>query len=171
VIASSEEALVQPLATTLFQEKRDLIDIFSIRKLLEPEVAQLASENATPEEITELGKVLDKQETEVATDGNPTQADINFHHLLARMAQNRVLERLLLAFDLIAAQTRQRYLQTEARKQKSVNGHKDILIAIKNRDRRGARQAMRQHQETLESIVFKKRKGGGSGYKNQWKGL
>ena len=54
VIASTEEALVQPLATSLFHEKDDLIDIFSLRKIIEPEVAQLASENATPEEIVEI---------------------------------------------------------------------------------------------------------------------
>ena len=58
VIASSEEALVQPLATSLFHEKDDIIDIFSLRKIVEPEVAQLASENATPEEINELEEIL-----------------------------------------------------------------------------------------------------------------
>jgi DNA-binding GntR family transcriptional regulator len=77
------------------------------------------------------------------------------------MARNKVLERLLLAADLIVGQTRQRYLQTEVRKQKSVHGHKDMLIAIKSRDGTGARQAMRQHLETVESIVFNKRKGSG----------
>lgn len=159
VIASAEEGLVQPLAAALFQEKSDLLDIFFLRKLLEPEVAQLASENATPEEITELGKILAKQEIEVAGNKDPIQTDIHFHHLLARMARNRVLERLLLSFELIAGQTRQRYLQTEERKQRSINGHKDIFIAIKNGDGAGARQAMRQHLERVESIVFNKTKG------------
>ena len=62
VIASSEEALVQPLATSLFHEKDDMIDIFSLRKIIEPEVAQLASENRTPEEINELEEILKEQE-------------------------------------------------------------------------------------------------------------
>lgn len=161
VIASSEEALVQALAAALFEEKSDLIAIFSLRKLLEPEVAFLASENSTPEEINELAKILENQEIEVASNKDPTQTDINFHHLLARMARNKVLERLLVASDLTVGQTRQRYLQTQERKQKSFNGHKDILIAIKNRDGTGARQAMRRHLDAIESIVFNKRKGGG----------
>lgn len=62
VIASSEEALVQPLAAALFHEKDDIIDIFSIRKIIEPEVAQLASEHATPEEIIEMEEILKEQE-------------------------------------------------------------------------------------------------------------
>ena len=58
VIASSEEALIKPLASALFHEKDDIIDIFFIRKIIEPEVAQLASANATPEEIAELVSFL-----------------------------------------------------------------------------------------------------------------
>ena len=36
VIASSEEALIQPLAAFLLHEKDNLIDIFSVRKIIEP---------------------------------------------------------------------------------------------------------------------------------------
>src|SRR4030043_529072 len=70
VIASSEEALVQPLATALFHEKDDIIDIFSLRKIVEPEVAQLASENAVPEEIVELEEILKEQKNEVTRGTN-----------------------------------------------------------------------------------------------------
>ena len=161
VIASSEEALVQPLAASLFHEKDDLIDIFSLRKIIEPEVAQLASENATPEEINELGKILKEQEIEVASRENPIQTDTHFHHLLARMAKNRVLERLMLALVDLLAKTRETYLQSEERELKSLRGHQDILTAIKNGNGTAARQAMHKHLEDVESILFKRKKGGG----------
>ncbi len=161
VIASSEEALVQPLAASLFHEKDDLIDIFSLRKIIEPEVAQLASENATPEEIGELEKILKEQETEVTNSENPIQTDTHFHHLLARMAKNRVLERLMLALVDLLGKTRETYLQSEERELKSLRGHQDILTAVKNGNGTAARQAMRKHLEEVESILFKKKKGGG----------
>jgi GntR family transcriptional repressor for pyruvate dehydrogenase complex len=161
VIASSEEALVQPLAASLFHEKDDLIDIFSLRKIIEPEVAQLASENATAEEIDELGKVLKKQEIEAASRENPIQTDASFHHLLARMAKNRVLERLMLALVDLLGNTRETYLQSEERKYQSLQGHQDILTAVKNRNGTAARQAMRKHLEDVEGILFKKKRGGG----------
>ncbi len=66
VIASSEEALIRPLAAALFQEKDDIIDIFALRKIIEPEVAQLASKHATPEAIALLEKIISKQENELA---------------------------------------------------------------------------------------------------------
>jgi len=160
VIASSGETLVQPLAAALFHEKDDLIDIFFLRKIIEPEVAQLASENATPEEMNDLEEILREQEEEVVECKNPIQTDSEFHHLLARMAKNRVLERLLLALVDLLGKTREKYLQTDERKQKSLHGHRNILAAIKNDNGTAARQAMRRHLEEVEHILFQKKKGG-----------
>jgi GntR family transcriptional repressor for pyruvate dehydrogenase complex len=160
VIASSEEALIQPLAAALFHEKDDLIDIFFLRKIVEPEVAHVASENATPEEINELEEILREQEKEVVEGKDSIQADSEFHHLLARMTRNRVMERLLLALLDLLSKTREKYLQTEERKQRSLQGHREVLAAIKNGNATGARQAMRRHLENVEGILLKKKKGG-----------
>jgi GntR family transcriptional repressor for pyruvate dehydrogenase complex len=160
VIASSEEALVQPLAASLFHEKDNLIDIFFLRKIVEPEIAQLACENATPEEINELEELLKEQDGKAVNAENTMRMDATFHHLLARMGKNRVLERLLLALVDLLGQTREIYLQTEERKQKSFLGHRNILAAIKNGSGRSARQAMRRHLEEVENILFKKKRGG-----------
>ena len=166
VIASNEEALVQPLATSLFQEKDDLIDIFSLRKIIEPEVAQLASENATPEEIVEIEEILEEQKREVVDGMNPIRTDSDFHHCLARIARNRVLERLLLAlFDLLR-QTRERYLQPEERKRRSLQGHQKIFSAIRRHNSVAARKAMRQHLEEVEDLIFKKREEVGKNHRS-----
>lgn len=161
VIASSEEALVQPLAAALFHEKDDLIDIFFLRRILEPGIAQLAAENARSSEITELEEILKDQEEAVAAGGDPFRNDSNFHHLLARMAKNRVLERLFLALVDLLSQTRDKVVQTEDRKLKSLEGHRNVLDAIKAGDGVAARIAMRRHLEEVESTLFHKRKGGG----------
>jgi GntR family transcriptional repressor for pyruvate dehydrogenase complex len=161
VIATTEEALVQPLASTLFGEKDDLIDIFYLRKIIEPEVAQIAAENATAEEIEELEKILGEQENEVTLGGQETHQDTTFHHLLARMAKNRVLERLSLALVDLLSETRDEYLQSEERKRGSLKGHQLILEAIKAHNGRAARKAMLKHLADVEKIVFKKREGVG----------
>jgi GntR family transcriptional repressor for pyruvate dehydrogenase complex len=166
VIASNEEALVQPLATSLFHEKDDLIDIFSLRKIIEPDVAQRASENASPEEIAELEEILKEQKKEVARGMNPIRTDSDFHHCLARIARNRVLERLLLAlFDLLR-QTRETYLQPAERKRRSLQGHQKILAAIKRGNPTAARMTMRRHLEEIEDIIFKKGKEVGKGHRS-----
>lgn len=161
VISSSEEALVQPLAAALFHEKDDLIDIFFLRKIIEPGIAQLAAENARPEEVAELEEILKEQEEAVAEGRDPFRNDTHFHHLLARMSRNRVLERLFLALVDLLGQTRERHAQTEERKQKSLHGHRNVLAAIKEKNGVGAEKAMRRHLEEVESTLFLKRKGGG----------
>lgn len=160
VIASSEEALIQPLATALFLEKDSLMDIFTIRKFIEPQVAQLAAEKATPSDIKELEEILEEQAKDLGDGLNFTKTDSEFHNLLTQIAKNRVLERLLFAILDLLAQTREKYLQVEGRAQKSLKGHQEILSAIKVRNPVVARQAMRRHLEEIERILFNKKKGG-----------
>jgi GntR family transcriptional repressor for pyruvate dehydrogenase complex len=160
VIASSEEALIQPLATALFLEKDSLMDILTIRKFIEPQVAQLAAEKATPSEIKELEEILEEQAKDLGDGLNFTKTDSEFHNLLTQIAKNRVLERLLFAILDLLAQTREKYLQVEGRAQKSLKGHREVLSAIKARNPVAARQAMRRHLEEIERILFNKKKGG-----------
>jgi DNA-binding FadR family transcriptional regulator len=76
------------------------------------------------------------------------------------MTKNRVLERFQVALYEPLGRTREAYLQSEERKQKSLRGHHDILAAVKTGNGKAARQAMRRHLEEVESILFKKKKGG-----------
>jgi len=156
LMAARGEDLVQPLAVSLFHEKDDLIDIFSLRKLIEPEVARLASENADPLGVRHLQKILKTQEKQVRLGRNPMQTDFEFHQTLARMARNRIFERLLMAIMDLLQRTRNEYLQTEERKQSSLLGHRQILKAIQVGDGKKARQAMRQHLEKVEGILLRK---------------
>jgi GntR family transcriptional repressor for pyruvate dehydrogenase complex len=161
VIASTEEAMVQPLAKALFQEKDNLMDIFAIRKFIEPQVAQLAAEKATPSEIRALEKILVRQAKDLSDGIQFTKTDSEFHNLLTQIAKNRVLKRLLFAILDLLAQTRENFLQVQGRSQKSLKGHRKVLSAIKARNPVAARQAMRNHLEEIEHILFNKKKGGG----------
>jgi GntR family transcriptional regulator, transcriptional repressor for pyruvate dehydrogenase complex len=160
VIASSEEALIRPLAAALFQEKDDIIDIFALRKIIEPEVAELASKHATPEAIRLLEKIISDQENELTGGKIPFRSDPDFHQVLARMTGNKVLERLLSALVGLLGKTREKYLQTEERMQESITGHRVILAAIKSGRGKAARKAMVRHLEGVENTLFKKKGGG-----------
>jgi GntR family transcriptional regulator, transcriptional repressor for pyruvate dehydrogenase complex len=162
VLASNEETLVQPLAAVLFNEKDTIYDIFYVRKIIEPHVAELAAENATLEEIAELATLIKEHEEAIADGKNVTKYDSAFHGLLARMSKNPILERLLSALVDLFEQTRGEYLQNDERAKKSFIGHHEVFTAVKNGDCTAARRAMSRHLEKVEKIVMgKKRKGGG----------
>lgn len=161
ILASSEEALVQPLAAALFNGKDDIIDIFYIRKIIEPYVARMAAENASPEEIEEMEKILQKQADLIEREENTVAADSAFHSAVARTAKNRVMERLLLAIVDLLKQTREEYLIDDERAKKSLQGHQKVLESIKSRDCVVAQKSMLMHLEDIEGIVFSKKKKGG----------
>ncbi len=158
VTASREEAMVQPLASALFQQKDELADIFHIRKLIEPSVAQLAAERATREEIRELEEIIKKQEKELAAGERNAATDTAFHNQLSKMAKSRVLGRLVHAIVDLLAESREGFQQSEERAQKSLRGHKAVLSAVKDRDGDAAKKLMQRHLKEIEAVLFRQKR-------------
>ena len=164
VLASSEEALIQPLASALFKEKDDIFDIFYIRKIIEPHAAQLAAENATPQEIEEMERILRKQEECIGHRENIIGTNSDFHNLIVKATKNRVMERLIVALIDLLKKSRENYLmedENDERVKRSLEGHHRVLSAVKNGDCDAARKSMLQHLEDIEGIIFHKLRGGG----------
>jgi GntR family transcriptional repressor for pyruvate dehydrogenase complex len=166
VLASSEEALVQPLAAALFNEKDDILDIFYIRKIIEPYVAQMAAQKATPQEIEEMGEILLEQAACIERGGSIIETDSAFHSLMAKTAKNRVMERLLVVLVDLLKQTREKYLingEHDERARRSLQGHQQVLAAIRKGDSAAAQKSMLRHLDDIEGIIFQKKRGGGKG--------
>ena len=79
VLASSDNASVQTLSAALFQDRDELVDIFYIRKIIEPSIAQLAAEYATPEEVKELEEIVERHEADLAAGEKTVETDTAFH--------------------------------------------------------------------------------------------
>ncbi|MHB8907466.1 MAG: FadR/GntR family transcriptional regulator [Syntrophales bacterium] len=160
VLATSEEALVQPLAAALFNAKDDIRDIFYIREIIEPHVAQLAAENATTEEIAELEGILRMQQLCIEQGESIIETDSAFHNLMASATKNRVMERLTAALVDFLKQSREYYLLDEGhdnrRPERSLEGHRQVLAAIKSGDGEAAKELMMQHLKEIERIVLQK---------------
>ncbi|MBU3931968.1 MAG: FadR family transcriptional regulator [Proteobacteria bacterium] len=164
VLASNEEALIHPLAEGLFNAKDDIRDIFYIRKIIEPHVAQLAAENSTPQDIEKMEKILCMQEECIERGENIIETDSAFHNLVAGAAKNRVMERLIHALVDLLKQAREEYLtegESNGRAKRSLVGHQQVLSAVRNGDSEDAKSAMLKHLEDIERIIFQSRGGGG----------
>jgi GntR family transcriptional repressor for pyruvate dehydrogenase complex len=161
VLASGEDAHIQSLSAALFHELDDLIDIFYIRKIIEPSIAQLAAEHATPDEIKEMEAIVREHEENLAVEKNTAKVDTAFHMALARAAKNRILGRLVHALMDLLAESRKEALQNQLRAKESLRGHQLILAAVKMGDCAGARESMRRHLSGIEKTLFKSKKGGG----------
>jgi len=130
----------------------------AIRKIIEPHVAELAAENATAQEIMEMEEILRRQEICIEYGENITETDSAFHNLMASATKNRVMERLIVALVDFLKQSRENYFLVgehgAERPERSLEGHKHVLAAIKNGDGEAAHKYMMQHLEDIEKIAF-----------------
>jgi len=133
-----------------------LEDLLNTRLLIEPEIAALAAQNATPLQIRRLHE-LSQAMAGLALADEPIQAasrsyDINaqFHGLLAQASQNPVLE-ILIAI-LVGIIWRQQNTvdlsQPPENHARTAGQHEAIVRAIATRDPAQARLAMIEHLET-----------------------
>jgi GntR family transcriptional repressor for pyruvate dehydrogenase complex len=159
-ILADKDIEVQNLCSALFHERDDLMDIFHVRNIIEPSIAELAAEHATPAEIKELETIVDQHEANLST-GSPTiDTDTAFHMALAQAAKNRVLGRLINALIDLLAESRRERLQSGERGEESLKGHRNILKAIEQGDGAAAKEAMCRHLGVIEDLILTGKKGG-----------
>jgi GntR family transcriptional repressor for pyruvate dehydrogenase complex len=144
------DILVQPLASLILKEKDHQIELFEMRQLLESQLAFLAAERATPENMSKMENILRRQEEEIANGETGLDSDSDFHHALAEAANNRILLHIINTTKEVLAESRESYLLGEERAKKSFPHHKRIFSAIKKGDGELAAKAMREHIEDVE---------------------
>jgi GntR family transcriptional repressor for pyruvate dehydrogenase complex len=148
------DSLVSPLASFILTEKDGQMDLFEMRRMIEPHVAYLAAQRATLEEIDMMGEALELQEEEIAQGGTGTEIDKTFHYLMAKATKNKLFVRITDSIMDLLAESRDRYLQVEGRPEKSIARHRQLLEAVKEGNPERAAQIMREHLVDIENILF-----------------
>jgi len=74
--------------------------------------------------------------------------------VIALAARNSVVQRVLDVLMDLLRESRSRSLQVPGRPQRSFDGHRRVLRAIRRRDARAAENAVRQHLKEIEEIVM-----------------
>lgn len=154
VSAPSVESLIHPMASALFDQKQSQAELFEARRVIEPQLAALAAERATPEDLERMEVILADQEREIAGGGSGVEADSAFHFAIAEASRNAVLLRLVNAIVDLLHQSREKSLQTENRPRLSYLNHREILEALKRGDPEEAERRMREHIEGIEENIF-----------------
>lgn len=154
VVSRDGESIIDYLTKAVIQEKGKLAEIFEFRKMIEPQVAFLAANNATIEEINEMEKILDQQKMGGTNIKNMIKLDEAFHLTLARATKNGILQRIVALINDIIRDCRDEGYQSELRWQKSIEGHSSIIEEIKKRNPDLALKFMTDHLNLIEEIVI-----------------
>ena len=95
-VAATQSVEDDPLRLSKLKDKYKLaLELFDVRLLLEPEIASLAAEYATQEELEQLKRLCDETEQLYLEGKNHIPKDIEFHTCIARCSKNRVVETLI----------------------------------------------------------------------------
>lgn len=121
---------------------KDVQDIYKIRSMLEGLCAKWATEHITPSQVEELEEIilLSEFHSGKETDGKMKQVselDGKFHKVMYEASNSRILEHLLSDFHKYVQMARKASIKEKDRVEKSIQEHRQILDAIKQKD--GAR--------------------------------
>ena len=153
VTSDSLEAVIQAFSDLLTDERDSLAGIFEMRLLLEPQVASLASQRASDEDISLMRRILEEQEAQIARGESGAEADSRFHFAIASATQNTALIALSHAVEDILSQSRDPALQSVERSQRSLESHRRIMRGIERRSPEESRKAMHQHISQVDVEV------------------
>jgi GntR family transcriptional regulator, transcriptional repressor for pyruvate dehydrogenase complex len=115
------------------------------RAILEPEIAALAAERATEEDLAAMREAISVMD-EARQDADAfIEADLDFHLALAEAAANPLILSLIDSIVGLLREQRLRIFYVEGGPERGQYHHKRILEAVEHRDPQGAREAMRAH--------------------------
>src|SRR5207244_9709912 len=131
---ASSESVHNSFASALKRRRELVSELLDFRKMLEPPLAARAATHASAEDISEMEEILRRQDDKLRRRELAIEEDSEFHYNVAMASDNSVVLKVLDVLMDLLRETRERALQVEGRPQKSLAGHRRILMAIKRRD-------------------------------------
>jgi GntR family transcriptional regulator, transcriptional repressor for pyruvate dehydrogenase complex len=150
------EATISPIARILAAEIDQAGEPLEVRRILEPQIAWLAAERATPEDLAELERCLEEQQSRVAAAQPTVEQDEMFHSAIAKATRNRVLEQLVGVINNLIKPSRLNPPRTTEDYIRTLLGHKSILEAIRRHDQQAAFDCMADHIDTVHQIITRR---------------
>ncbi len=136
------------------QDKNALaFDLVNLRLLLEPGIAEIAAQNATPEDIERMQRLCDRVETKIRDGERYIEDDIAFHTCIAESSKNLVVGQLIPIIDTAVMM----FVNVTHKKliDETIMTHRMIVEAIARHDPLGARSAMVMHLNFNRTYIKK----------------
>lgn len=142
------------------EQEESPFELLEARKVLEVEIAGLASQKALPEDISVIEVVLNKMRESLENIPRMMEMDRRFHISIARAAHNNFLLSMMLNMSKLLEERlwvnmKEKTWNLPGNPQKYLKEHSVILEKIKNKDSKASRKAMYVHLAGVERDLFK----------------
>jgi GntR family transcriptional regulator, transcriptional repressor for pyruvate dehydrogenase complex len=148
VVEPTYQLIGNSLRSLLHMNKFDLSELFDVRLVIEPRVAELAALHATEAELQALAANLDEEGALVQSGQEASVRHTRFHFLLARASQSNLLAILISAILDLMTTFDTSHPTTVAGSAHVVADHQELLTAVRERAPARARALMQQHRTT-----------------------
>ena len=133
----------------------NVVALAEARRLIEPELAALAAERGSDNELTEILQIAITMEQHVVAGLDFGESDTAFHHAIAIAAHNPVLSQMILSMQDLFLMSRQLTSKELGMTDRAVHYHRLIADAIQTRNAAQARLLMLAHMnDALGSVLF-----------------
>lgn len=152
VIDGAHEALQHSLGLVMrlkLGEVGGSNSLMEVRELLEVEIAALAADRATAQELAALQEAVQMMDAHLDDAEAFIAADNRFHEALAQATQNTLILTLVKSIVHLLSEQRTHIFATPGAPQRGQVHHKRILAAVSGRDPLAARTAMRAHLQQV----------------------
>ncbi|PNY20087.1 FadR/GntR family transcriptional regulator [Streptococcus parauberis] len=154
-ISSKKGVAEDPFGFAFVKDRVKLTtDLFELRYLLEPRIAERAAQFASDEDIVRLEEVVLAIEKALAeNDPIHLELDVKFHSMLAEMSGNIAVTSMIPVINQSIQIINEDYSNRQM-KQTSIDAHRNILKAIQSRHPIAAYDSMLAHILTVRQTVL-----------------
>lgn len=150
VVVKTTDYIQKAIALIRLSDKKDMVaDFIEFRRAVESAIAQHACDRATEEDLRLIGDCVDR----VIQDPSDITADVDFHLNLANASHNPMFAAVINLVNSMIMDSRIRFLSLPDYYVKTVESHRNILLAIVNRDKEQVRISMDKHFDYIEEFA------------------
>lgn len=151
-IAENPGQIDDPLGLTFIENKKKLaLDLFELRMMVEPQIAAMAAERVTEEDIGRIEKACKRLEDRITEGTYYAKEDIALHELIAQSTKNQVVSTIIpiihSAVELFIE------FRDEELMRSTIESHRAIVEAIRAKKPRQAKTAMEKHLQNNKRYI------------------
>lgn len=155
---STSKILSMPLTFLMLMKRISLDEIFEFRMMLEAVLARLAATRASQDELQEMAAQIERMAANLddSRKGEYLEAEYEFHNRIAKAAHNSLLLEIISIVGGLLWETRKALVNIVSDRQKDLEDHRAILVAISEHRPQAAADAMRHHLGSALELAKKK---------------
>lgn len=160
----SAKDLIRPEALLFVMQRETLLQAIEVRGILELEAIALAAERATPGDLLEMERALQRIERALASGNEALMYSPSFHLAVAAATHNPVLVEIIKHFIGLMERGAKVVSNNVAEAvHHELESHKELYEALRSRDPQKARDCTRAHLEEAKRLVSQGFTGGVDG--------